>query len=156
LAKEAQDPARLNIFSSSGILVTNFQSPLLSFYSNDFEFFPVPLGQELVLVSFQWFSYGSYTVKKMDFRWRKSRERSERDIERALGSRGTFLSRAGVGPRTSQLSWFVFCNEFSSQASMFKINIFGLLLSLSLWCLPLPCNSAYIRATSIRHAIFKS
>jgi len=52
LAKEAQDPAKPNIFSSSGILVTNFQSPFLSFYSNDFEFFPVTLGQELVLVSF--------------------------------------------------------------------------------------------------------
>jgi hypothetical protein len=52
LAKEAQDPAKPNIFSSSGILVTNFQSPFLSFYSNDFEFFPVSLGQELVPVSF--------------------------------------------------------------------------------------------------------
>jgi hypothetical protein len=52
LAKEAQDPAKPNIFSSSGILVTNFQSPFLSFYSNDFEFFPITLGQELVLVSF--------------------------------------------------------------------------------------------------------
>ena len=51
LAKEAQDPAKPNIFSSSGILVTSFQSPFLSFYSNDFEFFPVTLGQELVLVS---------------------------------------------------------------------------------------------------------
>ena len=38
LAKEAQDPAKPNIFSSSGILVTSFQSPFLSFYSNDFEF----------------------------------------------------------------------------------------------------------------------
>jgi hypothetical protein len=36
-----------------------------------------------------------YTVKKMEFRWRKSKKRNERDIERALGSRGTFLSRAG-------------------------------------------------------------
>jgi hypothetical protein len=52
LAKEAQDPAKPNIFSSSGMLVTNFQSPFLSFYSNDFEFFPITLGQELVLVSF--------------------------------------------------------------------------------------------------------
>ena len=47
LAKEAQDPAKPNILSSSGILVTNFRSPFLSFYSNDFEFFPVTLGQEL-------------------------------------------------------------------------------------------------------------
>jgi hypothetical protein len=46
-----------NIFSTSGILVTNFQSPFLSFYSNDFEFFPVALGQELVLVSFLDFSF---------------------------------------------------------------------------------------------------
>jgi hypothetical protein len=52
LAKEAQDPAKPNSFSSSGMLVTNFQSPFLSFYSNDFEFFPITLGQELVLVSF--------------------------------------------------------------------------------------------------------
>jgi hypothetical protein len=52
LTKEAQDLAKPNILSSSGILVTNFQSPFLSFYSNDFEFFPVSLGQELVLVSF--------------------------------------------------------------------------------------------------------
>jgi hypothetical protein len=52
LAKEAQDPAKPNIFSSSGMLVTNFQSPFLSFYYNDFEFFPITLGQELVLVSF--------------------------------------------------------------------------------------------------------
>jgi hypothetical protein len=52
LAKEAQDPAKPNISSSSGILVTNFQSPILSFYSNDFEFFPVTLGRDLVLVSF--------------------------------------------------------------------------------------------------------
>jgi hypothetical protein len=55
LAKEAQYPAKPNIFSSSGILVTNFQSPFLSFYSNDFEFFPVSLGQELVLVIFSGF-----------------------------------------------------------------------------------------------------
>jgi len=101
LAKEAQDPAKPNIFSTSGILATNFQSPFLSFYSNhDFEFFPVSLGQELVTGKFPGFSYGSfsYTVKKMEFRWRKSEKRKERDIERALGSRGTFLSRAGVGP----------------------------------------------------------
>jgi len=67
LAKEAQDPARPDISSSSGILVTNFQNP--------------------------GFSYGSfsYTVKKMEFRWRKRKKRNERDIERALGSRGTFL-----------------------------------------------------------------
>jgi hypothetical protein len=52
LAKEAQDPAKPNIFSSSGMIVTNFQSPFLSFYSNDFELFPITLGQELVLVSF--------------------------------------------------------------------------------------------------------
>jgi len=44
LTKEAQDLAKPNILSSSGILVTNFQSPSLSFYSNDFEFFPVSLG----------------------------------------------------------------------------------------------------------------
>jgi hypothetical protein len=76
-----------------------------SFYSNDFEFFPVALGQELVLVSFQGFSYGSfsYTVKKMEFRWRKSRKRNERDIERALGSRGTFLSGAGVGTQLKSI-----------------------------------------------------
>jgi len=99
LAKEAQDPAKPNIFSSSGILVTNFQSPFLSFYSNNFEFFPLTLGQELTRTGkFPGFSYGSfsYTVKKMEFRWRKSEKRNERDIERALGSRGTFLSRAGV------------------------------------------------------------
>jgi hypothetical protein len=41
LAKEAQDPAKPNISSSSSILVTNFQSPFVSIYSNDFEFFPV-------------------------------------------------------------------------------------------------------------------
>jgi hypothetical protein len=39
----------------------------------------------------------------MEFRWRKSKKRNERDIERVLGSRGTFLSRAAVGPHTSQL-----------------------------------------------------
>jgi hypothetical protein len=38
-----------------------------------------------------------YTVKKMEFRWRKSEKRNERDVERALGGRGTFLSRAGLG-----------------------------------------------------------
>jgi len=52
LTKEAQDPAKPNILSSSDTLATNFQSPYLSFYSNGFEFFPVSLGQELVLVSF--------------------------------------------------------------------------------------------------------
>jgi hypothetical protein len=42
LAKEAQDPAKPNISSSSSsILVTNVQSPFVSIYSNDFEFFPV-------------------------------------------------------------------------------------------------------------------
>jgi hypothetical protein len=37
---------------------------------------------------FPGFSYGSfsYTVKKMEFRRRKSKKRNERDIERALGS----------------------------------------------------------------------
>jgi hypothetical protein len=39
----------------------------------------------------------------MEFRWRKSEERNERDIERALSSRGTFLSRTGVEPHTSLL-----------------------------------------------------
>jgi len=40
----------------------------------------------------------------MEFQWRKNKKRNEMDIERALGSRGTFLSRAGVAPHTSQLS----------------------------------------------------
>jgi hypothetical protein len=71
LKKEAQDLAKPNILSSSGILVTSLQSPFLSFYSNDFEFFPVSLGQELVLVSFldfltlqgRW-AFGGEKVKK--------------------------------------------------------------------------------------------
>jgi hypothetical protein len=84
LTKEAQDLAKPNILSSSGILVTTFQSPFLSFHSNDSEFFPVSLGQELTRTGkFPGFSYGSfsYTVKKMEFRWRKSKKRNERGIE---------------------------------------------------------------------------
>jgi hypothetical protein len=75
---------------------------------NDFEFFTVPWGQELVPVSLH--------CKEDGLSVGKSKKRNERDIERALGSRGTFLSRAGVRPHTSQLSWFIFFNEFSSQA----------------------------------------
>ena len=57
-------PSPILILSSSGILVTNLQSPFLSFYSNDFEFFPVPLGQELTRIGkFPGFSFGGEKVK---------------------------------------------------------------------------------------------
>ena len=105
LAKEAQDPAKPNIFSSSGILVTNFQSPFLSFYFNDFEFISGFLRSRTRTGKFPMIFLRIFFLHcKEDgsFGGEKT-ERNERDIERALGSRGTFLSRAGVGPHTSQL-----------------------------------------------------
>jgi hypothetical protein len=66
MAKEAQDPARLNIFSSSGILVTNFQSPILSFYSNDFEFFSGYFRARTRTGKFPGFFYESFSYTKED------------------------------------------------------------------------------------------
>jgi hypothetical protein len=53
LTKETQDPAKPNICFSFWYLSNQLPKPFSFFlFSNDFEFLPVSLDQELVLVSF--------------------------------------------------------------------------------------------------------
>jgi hypothetical protein len=109
LAKEAQDPAKPNIFSTSGILVTNFQSPFLSFYSNDFEFISGFLRSRTRTGKFPGFSYGSfsYTVKKMEFRWRK-KWREMKGISNAhWAAEAPSCQEHGLGPHITVEKYFL-------------------------------------------------
>jgi hypothetical protein len=101
LTKEAQDLAKPNIFFTSGILVTNFQSPFLSFYSNDFDFFPVSLDQELLPISFMDFLRIPFLHCKEDG---LLGEKKSKDMKGKANAHWAAESRAGIGPQTSQLS----------------------------------------------------